>query len=135
MKRLIFIIAIILTSLSLAGCISKPLKTEKLRDLTFAVLTKEEIPEELIRWIEEKKQDAFRMTYEDAGHLYIVEGYGAQPKTGYRIEVTDVYETENAVYFHSSLLGPEKDEEVEEITTFPYVVAVTQAIGKEVVFD
>lgn len=135
MKRLIFTIIIIMASLSAAGCISKPLKTEKLRDLTFAVLSKEEIPEELAERIEEKKQEVFRMTYKDAGYLYIVEGYGAQPKTGYSIEVTDVYETENAIYFHSSLLGPEKDEEVEEITTFPYIVVVTQDIGKEAVFD
>lgn len=135
MRRLNFFIVVILMLWSLTGCIAEPLKTEKLRDLTFIVLTKEEIPKELMEWIENEKQDAFQMTYEDAGNLYIVEGYGAQPKTGYSIEVTDVYETENAVYFHSSLLGPDKSEEVEEITTFPYVVIKTESIGKEVVFD
>ena len=66
---------------------------------------------------------------------FLLEGYGAQLKTGYSVEVTGLYETSNAVYFHTNLLGPEKGEETKEITTFPYVVVMLEAIEKNVVFD
>ena len=56
-------------------------------------------------------------------------------KTGYSVEVEGLYETSNAIYFHTNLLGPEKGEETKEITTFPYVVVMLDAIDKTVVFD
>ena len=119
----------------LTGCVSRPQKTEKLRDLEFMVMNKEEIPEELKEAITANQDQPFRLTYTDQGKLYIAEGYGAQLKTGYSVEVNGLYETENAIYFHSSLLGPEKGEETKEITTFPYVVVVLDEIDKTVVFD
>lgn len=119
----------------LTGCVSRPQKTEKLRDLKFTVLNKDEVPGELKVQIEENQDRPFRLTYMDQGKLYIAEGYGAQLKTGYSVEVTGLYETSNAVYFHTNLLGPEKGEETKEVTTFPYVVVMLEAIGKNVVFD
>lgn len=119
----------------LTGCVSRPQKTEKLRDLEFTVLNKEEVPEELKAQIVQNQDRPFRLTYTDQGKLYIAEGYGAQLKTGYSVEVTGLYETSNAVYFHTNLLGPEKGEETKEITTFPYVVVMVEAIEKNVVFD
>ena len=51
------------------------------------------------------------------------------------MEVEGLYETSNAIYFHTNLLGPEKGEETKEVTTFPYVVVMLDAIDKTVVFD
>lgn len=119
----------------LTGCVSRPQKTEKLRDLEFTVLNKDEVPEELKAQIEENQDRPFRLTYMDQGKLYIAEGYGAQLKTGYSVEVTGLYETSNAVYFHTNLLGPEKGEETKAATTFPYVVVMLEAVEKNVVFD
>lgn len=121
--------------LVLTGCISRPQKTQKLRDLEFTVLNKEEVPEELKEQIVENQHIPFRLTYTDQGKLYIAEGYGAQLKTGYSVEVTELYETENAVYFHTNLLGPEKGEETKDITTFPYVVVMLDEVDKTVIFD
>ncbi len=119
----------------LSGCITRPQKTQKLRDLEFAVLDKEEVPPQLKSQIEEKKDAPFKMTYADQGSLYIAEGYGAQLTTGYSVEVNGLYETEDAVYVHTNLLGPEKGEETKEITTFPYVVIQLEDVGKNVIFD
>lgn len=119
----------------LTGCVSRPQKTEKLRDLEFTVLNKDEVPEELKAQIEENQDRPFWLTYMDQGKLYIAEGYGAQLKTGYSVEVTGLYETSNAVYFHTNLLGPEKGEETKAVTTFPYVVVMLEAVEKNVVFD
>ena len=85
--------------------------------------------------IEEEKAEPFRLTYTDQGSLYIAEGYGAQLTTGYSVEVTGLYETEDEIRIHTSLLGPEKGEEIKEITTFPYVVVQLGAIDKNVIFE
>ena len=119
----------------LTGCVSRPQKTEKLRDLEFTVMSKEDVPEEFQEQILQHQDLPFRLTYTDQGRLYIAEGYGAQLKTGYSVEVEGLYETSNAIYFHTNLLGPEKGEETKEVTTFPYVVAMLDAIDKTVVFD
>lgn len=119
----------------LTGCVSRPQKTEKLRDLEFTVMSREDVPEEFQEQILQHQDLPFRLTYTDQGRLYIAEGYGAQLKTGYSVEVEGLYETSNAIYFHTNLLGPEKGEETKEVTTFPYVVVMLDAIDKTVVFD
>ena len=119
----------------LTGCVSRPQKTEKLRDLEFTVMSKEDVPEEFQEQILQHQDLPFRLTYTDQGRLYIAEGYGAQLKTGYSVEVEGLYETSNAIYFHTNLLGPAKGEETKEVTTFPYVVVMLDAIDKTVVFD
>lgn len=134
MRRLLWSMLFVFLAGILTGCIEKPLQTEKIRDVTFVVLT-EEIPEELQEQIEKEKAHPFRMSYEDAGILYIAEGYGVQSQTGYQVEVIDVYETENAIGFHTQLLGPEKGTETEETESYPYVVAAIKEMGKMVIFE
>ena len=119
----------------LTGCVSRPQKTEKLRDLEFTVMSKEDVPEEFQEQILQHQDLPFRLTYTDQGRLYIAEGYGAQLKTGYSVEVEGLYETSNAIYFHTNLLGPEKGEETMLVTKFPFVVVMLEAIDKTVVFD
>ena len=135
MKRCMRCLVICLFLFTLTGCVSEPVKTEKLRDLEFTVLDKLSVPDEFQALIEEKKEKPFRLTYADAEELYIAEGYGAQLKTGYSVVVTELYETENTIFIHTNLLGPGKEEETKEITTFPYVVVKLKLIDKNVVFD
>lgn len=135
MKRCMRCLVICLFLFTLTGCVSEPVKTEKLRDLEFTVLDKLSVPDEFQALVEEKKEKPFRLTYADAEELYIAEGYGAQLKTGYSVEVTELYETENTIFIHTNLLGPGKEEETKEITTFPYVVVKLKLIDKNVVFD
>ena len=135
MKRKIMYLAGFLLVLMLSGCISRPQKTEKLRDLDFTVMDKEKVPNELKTAILENRDLPFKLTYADQGYLYIAEGYGPQLKSGYSVEVTGLYETENAIYIHTNLLGPEKGEKTEEVTTYPYVVVKLEYIEKNVIFD
>ncbi|MDU7709637.1 MAG: protease complex subunit PrcB family protein [Clostridium sp.] len=135
MKRKMMYLAGFLLVLMLTGCISRPQKTEKLRDLDFTVMDKEKVPNELKTAILENRDLPFKLTYADQGYLYIAEGYGPQPKCGYSVEVTGLYETENAIYIHTNLLGPEKGEKTEEVTTYPYVVVKLEYIEKNVIFD
>lgn len=99
------------------------------------MIDKEMVPQEFKTVIEEKKAEPFKLTYADQGILYIAEGYGTQPTTGYSVEVKELYETAEAVYIQTSLLGPEKGEETKEIATYPYVVVQLESIEKDVLFD
>lgn len=135
MKKKMMYLAGFLLVLMLTGCISRPQKTEKLRDLDFTVMDKEKVPNELKTAILENRDLPFKLTYADQGYLYIAEGYGPQLKSGYSVEVTGLYETENAIYIHTNLLGPEKGEKTEEVTTYPYVVVKLEYIEKNVIFD
>ena len=99
------------------------------------MLDKESVPSELSQVIEEKKEEPFQLSYGDQGVLYIAEGYGGQPTSGYSVEVNSLYETGSAVCIHTSLMGPEKGEETEETVTYPYVVVQLEYIEKDVIFN
>ena len=66
--------------------------------------------------------------------LNIAEGYGKQETSGYSIEVAEIYETENAIYVQTDLIGPSNDEKIVERPTYPYIVLKTESIDKNVVF-
>lgn len=122
-------------SVCAAGCVKQTDTSEKLRDLKFTVLEKEAVPDELGEVIEEEKEEPFKLSYTDQGVLYLAEGYGGQPTSGYSVEVNALYETEDAVCMHTPLMGPEKGEKTEEVVTYPYVVVQLEYIGKDIVFN
>ena len=66
---------------------------------------------------------------------YIGQGYGEKPTSGYSVTVDTCYETENAIYIHTTLIGPGKDEEISENPTCPYVVVRLKWNEKHVVFQ
>lgn len=108
---------------------------KKLEDIKFTVLSEDEIPEELKTQIEERKQEEFKLTYSDDASLYIARGYGKQESGGYSISVDELYFTENAVFIHTSLIGPSASEQVENSESFPYVVVKMELTDKNVVFE
>ncbi len=120
----------------LAGCAKEKDLMEKVKDLEFTVLAEDNIPQELKNVIEEKKENAFKVTYQDNGFLYICIGYGEQVSGGYSITVNDLYLTENAIYADTTLLGPDpSDPAVKKNTpSYPYIVLKTEFMDKPVVF-
>ena len=119
----------------LGGCSTEKLSTEKLRDIDFTVVDEDDIPEELEEMIDEKEEKPFKLTYADDGKLYIAVGYGEQPTTGYSIQVKELYESKNAIYIHTNLMGPAKDEKILERKTHPYIVVKMENVDKNVVFE
>lgn len=117
------------------GCSVKKTNTEKVRDVEITVLEEEKIPKELAKQIEKTKTKEFKLTYADKDALYIAVGYGEQKTSGYSIEVKECYETKNAVYIHTNLIGPSKGEKIVEAKTFPYVAVKMEFIDKHVVFE
>ncbi len=135
MKRILSTILSICILISLCACSARELATEKIRDIDFTVVKEEDIPKELMTKIKEKEATPLKLTYADQGALYIAEGYGERPTSGYSIEVKECFETKNAIYLHTNLLGPTKEERIVEKATYPYIVIKMEFIDKNVVFQ
>lgn len=135
MKKFILAILCITMCVSFLGCSVEKLSTEKLKDIDFTVLDKDNIPEEFLEDIKEKEETPLKLTYVDQGALYIAVGYGEQATSGYSIEVKELYETKNAIYIHTNLIGPAKEEKILERKTYPYIVVKLEFIDKNVVFE
>lgn len=134
LKAFIFF-AIAFSGTMLFGCSIQENDNEKLKDLDYTVLDKEEIPEELLQSIEGKKNTEFKITYNDEGALYICVGYGEQNTGGYSISVNDLYLTSNAIYVNTSLIGPKADEKVNNEPSYPYIVLKMEYMDKNVIFE
>lgn len=124
-----------LCCLFLNACGIQKSDSTKVRDLDYTVLEPEEIPDQLMEMIEEKKEGDFRLTYTYEGYLYIARGFGMQETGGYSIQVRELYLSSNAVYFETELLGPGKDEQAAQAVSCPYIVIKTEAVDENVVFE
>lgn len=109
--------------LACCGC-SLQKQNEKMSDLSFHVVEQKAIPDELADIIEEKKEGAFNLTYEDGDTLYIVVGYGKMETGGYSIEVPQFYLTKESIVIDTNLIGPR--EEAVRQASYPYIVVSTE---------
>ena len=135
MKKVMLILLPLIMALTFAACTAEKVASEKIRDIDFTVVEDKNIPEEFQMMISERESTVLKLTYADQGELYIAEGYGAQPTSGYSIEVKECFETENAIYVHTNLIGPSKEEKITETETYPYIVIKMEFIDKNVVFQ
>lgn len=117
------------------SCKMEQTATDKIGDLDYTVVEDADLPEELKEIIEEKKENAFKLSYAKDSYLYIVAGYGIQQTGGYSISVEDLYETENSIFIKTTLIGPSEQEEVSKAATFPYIVVKIEFLDKDVVYE
>ena len=61
-----------LAALFLVGCGSG--EEKKVQDLEFTVVPERQVPEELAKVIQEKKGEAFQLTYSEPQQMYLVVG-------------------------------------------------------------
>lgn len=118
-----------------SGCSIEKANRTKVRDLEYRIMPTEEIPEELLASIEEKKAADFKMSFETPEALYIVRGYGEQATGGYSIKVKELYISNNAAFFSTELIGPRKGESITKSPSFPYIVVKTEPVDKNIVFE
>lgn len=135
MKKIVILAFPMLLALVLMGCTMLSEERVKLRDLDFTVLAEEKIPEELMSILNEKKAEAFKLTYSDRDYLYICIGYGEQATGGYSIAVNELYETDSAVYVNTELLGPAPEEKNNPTPSYPYIVLKTEYLDQTVIFE
>ena len=107
-------------------------KEEEKKDLAYTVVPEKELSKELVKLIDKKKENAFRLSYLDGDALYIVEGFGTKESAGYSVLVDQLYVMGHAIYFNSLLEGPKEDVTFEK--TYPYIVVKVERREEPVVF-
>lgn len=133
---MVLIIAVLVTGLlPLTGCSIIKKDSNKVAELEYTVVENEDLPTELKKLIDSKKENTIRLTYATKDYTYIVAGYGQQPTSGYSIRVNDIYVGTNAIYIDVDLLGPESGEQVTELPTTPYIVLKIEKREESVVFN
>ena len=88
------------------ACVSSGCRKEAARerqDLDFTVCAQTELPDDLRGLIEEKKTQAFQISYTTKEHLYIVVGYGEHDRTNLCVVVEELYKTDRAIYVKTNL--------------------------------
>ena len=121
--------------LMLSGCSFSNTSVKKVADLDYTVVEDEDVPKELKKIIDDKKENSLRLTYSTKDYMYIVAGYGVQPTSGYSIRLNEIYLGENAIYVDTNLIGPSKSETVSENPTTPYIVIKIEKRDEAVVFN
>ena len=132
-KKILALLLCLGTLLGLCGCSLMSTEEVKLRDLDFTLLGEELVPGELAAMIEERKAEAFKMTYSDNQNLYICVGYGQQETGGYSITVDELYLTEEAVHVQTTLLVPDVSEKGNKTPSYPYIVIKTEYLDLPVI--
>ena len=121
----------------LSACGIATIKEQKIQDVPYSIVRKDEVPEELKQEIETAKKTEMWLSYADRekgkGDLYIVRGYGMQENAGYSIKVDSCYETANTLVVRTTLLGPEKEKNKKH--TYPYIVIKTAYTEKQIVYE
>lgn len=133
-KHLYKTIAVLFLVIVLSGCVFNDKSDEKIGDCPYIVVEASELPEDIIKLIDSKKETPFQMAYHEPEASYIILGYGRQETSGYHIEVHDVYQGEDSLWVDTDLIGPVKNEPVEDLPTYPYVVIKVKKIDQLVRF-
>lgn len=134
-RAILCAVLFLLTSFAAAGCGSSEKTPDKVRDLDFTVVGKNDIPQELQEIIAQRQKEDFRLTYVSGQDLYIAAGYGEQKTGGYSIAVPELCLTDNAIIIRTELQGPESSEQAGTEASYPYVVVKTELIEQPVVFQ
>lgn len=131
LTTIINIIIIVFFLVTTTGCNMTDSKDKKIEDIQYQIIEESDVPDPLIKYINDKKEIPFKLSYANENELYIVIGYGKQVSSGYSITVDELYTTKDSIIVKTSLVGP-SEEEVNEIVTYPYIVIKMEFIDKEV---
>lgn len=133
--KILIALACLFAVLGFGGCSVSSTGGEKVKDLEFSVLGREDIPQELGDMIASKESAAFKLTYSDGQNLYIAVGYGEQESGGYSIRVNELYLASNSIVLDTELLGPQKGEQAGAEKSRPYIVLRTEYSELPVIFQ
>lgn len=133
MKRIKMLLTVIAVTTLLSGCSFGTIEEQKAGDVTYEIVKKEEIPEQLKEEIKEAGKKEMWISYADTGkeetYLYVVQ------TTGYSIEVNACYETVDTVVIRTTLQGPEKKEKIHKKKTYPYIVIKIPYTEKQIIYE
>ncbi|MBE5955037.1 MAG: protease complex subunit PrcB family protein [Lachnospiraceae bacterium] len=106
-------------------------------EINYEICGETELPDELKVLIDEKKEKAFRLIYENSAHRYIAVGYGRQKREVYAVTIKDFYERENSIILKTLLVNASKRRggKAGGAEVCPYIVVRCEVMDKPVVFQ
>ena len=122
-KIMILVVILIICGLIFWAC-SGEKKPEKTADVDYQIISDQEVPEEMRKLIEERKEKEFRLSFSDANNMYLAVGYGRQETGGYSISVKEIYQAGELLYIDTELHGPmpEETDDTADSTCSPWIV-------------
>ena len=133
-RKIISVMLLFSFMAGISACSVTDMTEKKVSDIGYTVISEEELPETLLKAINEKKAEPFKLSYVDNNDLYLVIGYGSQPTGGYSIVVDELFTTENTIVFGTTLKGPWDKADMQDAETYPYIAVKTEYIDCEIVF-
>lgn len=133
-RRMAWVLGVCLAvAVFLTGCELIRIEEGERTPVEYAIVKQEELPDEAVEFIEQRKKKEFQMTYLVGDVLYLLKGYGEQMTGGYSIQVEEVSESENGVFCKTSLIGPSEGNQGGE-PSYPCIVLKIKKTGKPVQF-
>ena len=133
-RRMAWVLGVCLAvAVFLTGCELIRIEEGERTPVEYAIVKQEELPDEAVEFIEQRKKKEFQMTYLVGDVLYLLKGYGEQMTGGYSIQVEEVSESENAVFCKTRLIGPEKADAGSE-PSYPCIVLKIRETEKPIEF-
>lgn len=93
----------------LGGCQMIRIEEGEVSPVEYTVVSREEIPAEVLSLIQEKKEKEFQLTYQSGEDLYLIKGYGRQITGGYSIAVEELGIMGDVLRFKTKLIGPSEN--------------------------
>ena len=133
-RRMAWVLGVCLAvAVFLTGCELIRIEEGERTPVEYAIVKQEELPDEAVEFIEQRKKKEFQMTYLVGDVLYLLKGYGEQMTGGYSIQVEEVSESENGVFCKTRLIGPSEWNQGGE-PSYPCIVLKIKKTGKPVQF-
>lgn len=133
-KKLILVWICLLAAIALGGCKWVRIEEEEKTPVTYTIAKQTELPEELLKMIEEKKGEEFFLSCSLGEDLYLVRGYGVQMSGGYSIRVEELSKNSSALFFYTSLEGP-KTPVLRGEPSYPYIAVKTKNVDLPVKYE
>ena len=125
-RRMAWVLGVCLAvAVFLTGCELIRIEEGERTPVEYAIVKQEELPDEAVEFIEQRKKKEFQM-------IYLV-GDGEQMTGGYSIQVEEVSESENGVFCKTRLIGPSEGNQGGE-PSYPCIVLKIKKTGKPVQF-
>ena len=103
-KKATGLLLLVLFSCLLYGCSIEKVRAGDGVKPEYTVMKEEDFPEKVKELIAQNQETEFQMTYQDAGYLYLLKGYGKQETGGYSIQIEDLSLWENAIHLQTVLI-------------------------------
>ena len=134
-KKATGLLLLVLFSCLLYGCSIEKVRAGDGVKPEYTVKKEEDFPEKVKELIAQNQETEFQMTYQDAGYLYLLKGYGKQETGGYSIQIEDLSLWENAIHLQTVLIGPRDGEELKEEPSYPCLVVKMKYREEPVIFE